>query len=144
MITMDDRTFYSEMIEDLKDGIDGILAQDRRVSNEEPILRHAKVIACAPNASYYTMVKLNELYDVIYNHTTGMSRMFVEPTDNGARCYFVAFQGKNGHGDFAQDDLASAIAILQGLRKQYKNATMIDMRHDILDDVSAWSYVFEI
>lgn len=132
------------MIADLKYGIDGILEQDRRIDREEPILRNAKVICCAPKASHYTMVKLNELYDVIYKYTTGMSRLFVEPTDDGARCYFVAFQGKNGHGDFAKDDLANAIAILQGLKKQYKSATMINMTHDIPDNVSAWSYVFEI
>lgn len=141
---MDNRRFYKEVIESCQDGIDGILAQDSGITSDEPILRERKVILCADMASHYLMTRLDEIYDTIYAHTTGMSRMFVEPIPNGMRGYFVAFQGKNGCGDFVQDDLVNAIAILQGLRKQCKSATMIDMRHDILDDVSAWSYVFEI
>ena len=128
----------------VRTGISGILEQDQYVNTHEPFLREMIVVPMASVISKYTLDKLVELYKTIYEHTTGMSRMYVEKTDTGLRAYFVAFQGKNGHGDFAGDDLTSAIAIFQGLRKQYKNATMIDMSHDILDDTSAWSYVFEI
>lgn len=138
------RKYFAEQMDKVRTGIDGILEQDRYVNAYEPFLREMIVVPMASAISKYVLDKLNELYKVIYEHTTGMSRMYVEKTETGLRAYFVAFQGKNGHGDFAEDDLVNAISILQGLRKQYKNATMIDMDHDILDDVSAWSYVFEI
>lgn len=135
---------YTAAIEQVSSGIQGINDYDVYVNQHEPFLCGFKVIALADSISVYTLNKLNELYETIYEHTTGMSRMYVESTETGLRAYFVAFQGKNGCGDFCADDLSNAIAILQGLRKLYKNATMIDMKHDILDDVSAWSYVFEI
>lgn len=138
------KKYFAEQMDKVRTGISGILEQDQYVNSHEPFLRNMRVIPMADVISQYTLDKLNQLYDTIYTHTTGMSRMYVEKTESGLRAYFVAFQGKNGHGDFAQDDLTNAIAILQGLRKLYKNATMIDMTHDILDDVSAWSYVFEI
>lgn len=128
----------------VRSGLHGILEQDRYVNTHEPFLRLYNVVPMTDIISAYTLDKLNKLYDVIYEHTTGMSHMYVESTETGLRAYFVAFQGKNGHGDFAEEDLVNAITILQGLRKQYKNATMIDMDHDILDDTSAWSYVFEV
>ena len=138
------KQYFAEQMDKVRTGISGILEQDQYVNSYEPFLRNMRVIPMADVISQYTLDKLNQLYDTIYAHTTGISRMYVEKTESGLRAYFVAFQGKNGHGDFAQDDLTNAIAILQGLRKLYKNATMIDMTHDILDDVSAWSYVFEI
>lgn len=138
------KTYFKETMDKVRTGLQGILEQDRYVNTHEPFLRMHNVVPMTESISVYTLDKLNALYDIIYAHTTGMSRMYVEPTDTGLRAYFVAFQGKNGNGDFAEDDLVNAITILQGLRKQYKNATMIDMDHDILDDTSAWSYVFEV
>lgn len=138
------KAYYEKVIEEISTGIDGILEQDRYINANEPFLRSFKVIPMTDVISEYSLNKLNELYDSIYPHTTGMSRMYVASTETGLRAWFVAFQGKNGCGDFTEDDLVNAVAILQGLRKQYKAATMIDMNHDILDDVSAWSYVFEI
>lgn len=139
-----DREHYAEMLELCQTGIDGILELDSHINKNEPFLRDNKVIGMTGILSEYVFNRINHLWEVLYKHTHGMSRMYVEPIKTGYRVYFVAHQGKNGCGDFAKNDLSEAITILQGLRKLYKNATMIDMRHDILDDVSSWSYVFEV
>lgn len=138
------KTYFEETMDKVRTGINGILEQDRYVDTHEPFFRSFNVVPMAVEISQYTFEKLNKLYNTIYEHTTGMSRMYVEKADTGLRAYFVAFQGNNGCGDFATNDVINAVSILQGLRKQYKSATMIDMTHDILDDVSAWSYVFEV
>ena len=65
---------------------------------------------------------------------------------NGELQYFMKInQGKNGNGDFVNDDMKSVIRILDALEEKgatWRNVT--DLKNDIVDDLSSWVIPFMV
>ena len=65
---------------------------------------------------------------------------------NGELQYFMKInQGKNGNGDFVNDDMKSVIRILDALEEKgatWRNVT--DLKNDIVDDLSNWVITFMV
>ena len=64
----------------------------------------------------------------------------------GEHQYFVlVHEGKNGNGDFVDDDMKNVVKYLDNLKDNGATwRSVTDMTNDILDDVSAWVLTFKV
>lgn len=110
--------------------IRAIYELDQHVSANEPFYRDAKVFPCSQCISTEVIHHLEKIYKVVYNTVRTATRFFVFRKREGGYAVFCNLHdGANGPGDFFKVDVANVLAA---------------MEHDVLDDVSDWSIVFNI
>lgn len=59
--------------------------------------------------------------------------------------YFLIHEGKNGSGDFVDDDMKNVVSYLDSMKEAGATwRTITDLKNDIVDDVSSWVITFTI
>ena len=59
--------------------------------------------------------------------------------------YFLINEGKNGSGDFVDDDMKNVVKYLDAMKEAGATwRTVTDLNNDIVDDVSTWAITFTI
>jgi len=59
--------------------------------------------------------------------------------------YFKIHEGKNGSGDFVDDDMKNVVKYLDAMKKAGATwRTITDLQNDIVDDVSDWAITFTV
>lgn len=59
--------------------------------------------------------------------------------------YFKIHEGKNGNGDFVDDDLKNVVGYLDAMKDAGATwRTITDLINDIVDDVSSWAITFKV
>jgi hypothetical protein len=59
--------------------------------------------------------------------------------------YFLIKEGKNGSGDFVDDDMKNVVKYLDAMKEAGATwRTVTDLNNDIVDDVSTWAITFTI
>ena len=59
--------------------------------------------------------------------------------------YFLIKEGKNGSGDFIDDDMKNVVKYLDAMKEAGATwRTVTDLNNDIVDDVSTWAITFTI
>lgn len=59
--------------------------------------------------------------------------------------YFLIKEGKNGSGDFVDDDMKNVVKYLDAMKEAGATwRTVTDLSNDIVDDVSTWAITFTI
>lgn len=125
--------------------IRAIYELDRHVSVNEPFYRDAKVFPCSLCISTAVLHRLEKMYDVVHNTVRSTTRFFVFRKREGGYAVFCNFHdGANGPGDFFKVDVANVLTTMAYLQHNTEWATILNMEHDVLDDVSDWSIVLNI
>lgn len=137
-----DTPTYKEGLQDCTSTLHYILDCDRKFQKETGIeggFIHSLTHDPLPCVD---LGQISDIRNAIDKHHRGTSQFWFDPEER--TCLFVAFEGKNGCGDFRKDDLKQALKILDILEKKTAGATIIEMVHDVLDDTSAWCFAFEL
>ena len=59
--------------------------------------------------------------------------------------FFLIHEGKNGSGDFVDDDMKNVVKYLDAMKEAGATwRTITDLRNDIVDDVSDWAITFTV
>ena len=59
--------------------------------------------------------------------------------------YFRIHEGKNGSGDFVDDDMKNVVKYLDEMKEAGASwRTITDLANDIVDDVSTWAITFTV
>ena len=138
---------YDKMIAGVTAGnICAMYDLDRFVSECEPFYKKLSVYPCARIIPNSIIERAALIHKEIEPHIKSCTRFFIykEPPTSPYkyRAIFAIHEGANGAGQFMELDVMNVLTILQYLRKHTCGATLTEMSHDILDDVSDWGVVF--
>lgn len=90
--------------------------------------------------------KIEKIKNIVDSNKEASSQNFHKQlilirSENVNNLYFNIDLGKNGNGDFVENDLKTIYEILSSIQKVGLKCSLIDSSIDILDDLSRWSVV---
>ena len=88
------------------------------------------------------VLKVSKIINALENKP---SKVFGFKAVYKSQFYFLIHEGKNGGGDFVDDDMKNVVKYLDAMSKAGATwRTITDLHNDIVDDVSDWVITFTI
>lgn len=88
------------------------------------------------------LLKVSKVINSISNKP---KNVFAIRNNEGYQYFFLINEGKNGSGDFVDDDMKNVVKYLDNMKEAGASwRTITDLANDIVDDVSTWAITFTV
>lgn len=96
-------------------------------------------------ADYITDEELLKVSKVISSVNKNIKNVFAIRNTESHQYFFLINEGKNGIGDFVDDDMKNVVKYLDSMKEAGATwRTITDLKNDIVDDVSSWVVTFTV